>query len=109
MANKDLFQNHPLFSEDLVFTEQVKVVYAIDYEYLYNCIKHMPYKEYLEIRGRTITTAVIKNAIESSEAAKQKFWERTVVILETRYGFQRPLSNSSAAERMRRKRAGFSS
>jgi hypothetical protein len=107
MQSDDLFSQIPIFNEELLFKEEVKVVYTIDYFYLFNCLRYLSYDEYLKIRNRTINRAYSRREVESSEDAKQRYWERIINHLESTYNFERPKSNSKDAERMRRKRGGI--
>ena len=107
MQNEDLFSEIPIFNEELLFKEEVKVVYTIDYFYLFNCLKYLSYDEYLKIRNRTINRAYSHREVDVSEAAKERYWARIINHLESIYNFQKPKSNSKDAERMRRKRGGI--
>ena len=66
MQNEDLFSEIPIFDEELLLKEEVKVVYTIDYFYLFNCLKYLSYDEYLKIRNRTINRAYSCREVESS-------------------------------------------
>jgi len=107
MENRQLFNEYPFFSTDKLFKEVVSVTYETDYEYLFKYIKDLPYEEYLIIRQKIIKFAVLNKAVADTEAAKQKYWERMIAQLESQFKFQRPQSNKSDAERMRRIRSGF--
>ena len=107
MQSDDLFSQIPIFKEELLFKEEVKVVYTIDYFYLFNCLRYLSYDEYLKIRNRTINRAYSHREVDVSEAAKERYWERIINHLESIYNFQKPKSNSKDAARMRRKRGGI--
>jgi hypothetical protein len=107
MENRQLFNESPFFSTDKLFTEVVSVTYKIDYEYLFNYIKDLPHGEYLIIRQKIISFAVLTKAVVDTEAAKQKYWERIISQLESQFKFQRPQIYKSDAERMRRIRGGI--
>ena len=102
-----MFNESPFFSTDKLFKEVVSVTYKIDYEYLFNYIKHLPYEEYLIIKQKIIDFAVLTNAVADTEAAKQKYWERMISQLESQFNFQKPKSNKRDAERKRRIRGGI--
>jgi hypothetical protein len=53
-------------------------------------------------------SAAVKNmSVVDTEVAKQKYWERIVLQLESKFNFQKPKSYKRDAERMRIKRGGF--
>ena len=107
MDNIDLFENYPIFTTDKLFSKVVKISYEINYSYLYDCLKHLPYSEYLLIRNKVINYAVLNDAVKDTKASKEKFWERIIEQLETQFNFVKPQSNSKDAERMRRSRGGI--
>lgn len=108
MENDQLFDNNNnLFSADKIFIEIIKISYEIDYEYLFNSMKSVSYDEYCTIRKKVISTAVKNMSVSDTEVAKQKYWERIVLQLESKFNFQKPKSYKRDAERMRIKRGGL--
>lgn len=107
MDKIDLFENYPIFNSDKLFRKVVQITYEINYAYLYDCLKYLPYSEYLRIRNKVINYAVLNDAVKDTKAAKERFWERIVEQLEIQFNFVKPQSNSKDAERMRRNRGGI--
>ncbi len=103
---KDLFRDSQFFAEGQLFKEETRVVFVVDYCYLYNCLRHLSYQEYVKVRARAIAEAVSVKFVEDTEAAKSKFWERAIEKLEVTFGYQKPKSYTRAAEAMRKKRGG---
>lgn len=107
MNNIDLFESYPIFISDKLFHKVVKISYEINHAYLFDCLKYLPYREYLLIRNKVISYAVLNDIVKDTKAAKERFWERIVEQLEIQFNFVRPQSNSKDAERMRRNRGGI--
>lgn len=90
MENGQLFDyNNNLFSADKIFIKIIKISYEIDYEYLFNSMKSVSYDEYCTIRKKVISTAVKNMSVSDTEVAKQKYWERIVLQLESKFNFQK--------------------
>jgi hypothetical protein len=107
MENGKLFDDNNFFSTDKIFIEIIKISYDIDYEYLFNSLKLVSYDEYCKIRKKVMSAAVKNMSVVDTEVAKQKYWERIVLQLESKFNFQKPKSYKRDAERMRIKRGGF--
>ena len=107
MENGKLFDDEKFFSADKIFVEIIKISYEIDYEYLYNNLKLVSYDEYCKIRKKVMNAAVKKMSVVDTDVAKQKYWERIILQLESKFNFQKPKSYNRDAERMRIKRGGF--
>ena len=88
MDNIELFENYPIFSSDKFFRKVVKISYEINYSYLYDCLKYLPYSEYLLIRNKVIHYAVMNDAVKDTKASKEKFWERIIEQLEMQLEMQ---------------------
>jgi hypothetical protein len=105
MQNQDLFDQYPTLSTDKLLRKVIRVSWEVDYLYLFNCIKNLPYQEYLKVRKRVIDYAVLSLAVKNTEDSKAKYWEKIVNHLEKNFEYRRPESYSKDAERMRKRRA----
>jgi hypothetical protein len=105
MQNQDLFDQYPTLSTDKLLRKVIRGSWEVDYLYLFNCIKNLPYQEYLKVRKRVIDYAVLSLAVKNTEESKAKYWEKIVNYLERNFEYRRPKSYSKDAERMRKKRA----
>lgn len=104
MRELDFFKfNDPIHPEKLL-KKVVHISWEIDYEYLFNAIKNLNYDELKVAKDEILTIALNQNAVTNTPEAMQKYWERLLSHLSSNYDYQKPVSQSPDAKRMRKKR-----
>lgn len=82
-----------------------EIVYRPDLEKIFSLIRHMNYDEFMEFRVDFMRFyEQITEEFKTAEA-KNKFWERVIQEIESKFQFKRPQSMTKAADHMRRLRA----
>lgn len=80
-------------------------IYQPKLKNIFDSIKYLNYQDYLEFKDDFMRAFQVLRRETLSHEAKQKAWERIVLELEQQFGYKKPQSTSSAAERMRKYRA----
>ena len=103
MREVDFLNNYEPLIPERLFKKVVRITWEIDYEYLYEFLKNLNYKETMKARDEIFRYAVESNSIVDTTDAKQKYWERLVHHITINFGYQRPVSGAADAVRKRRK------
>lgn len=105
MREIDFFNNYEPINSDLLFKKVVRISWEMDYEYLYQTLVDLNFNDTKKVKDDVLRLAVESNAVLNTIDAKQKYWDRLVEHLAINFNYQKPISGTDAAERMRKLRA----
>lgn len=74
-----------------------RLIYEVDEQELYNQIKDLDYREYVDFRDSFLLEALRKKIISDTEDSKKSFWKRLMSKLKIEYGFIKPISTTKDA------------